>query len=359
MTRSTSSQKSHPKRVRWNGFSPPSISTEGSSRCDLDGDEIEQESSAMHGTGNYRVPKEVFPEQDLSARVQARKKKKLGDELNELRHNIHRMTFHAFHHRTHRIRNRNAVYFGSAHKIRPHHVEHDLERLLNVGHHSSSNPLLSRVGLYMEPMISAAHSGIGLLRALYNVLTWRDPILSFWITLALAGLAFMLAIFPWRLFFFVTGWLVLGPQNWLLSFMASKGRTPKFIKDFQNKQKQARINAQSEALMAARNATVPTDQPIIFAHPSKNTILEEKTCDPRELHEVCVPYSQLMHQRMYDWPPESLYSKCTPNVDLQRVARKLEETRHRRLVAQLSSNESSIASTLTDDDDNDSLLEFG
>jgi hypothetical protein len=62
-----------------------------------------------------------------------------------------------------------------------------------------------------------------------------------------------------------------------------------------------------------------SDQPIISCHTSDNTAppeLSHDTVDPRTLHQVIVPYSQLLSQRFYDWPPEPQYAKCEPIVDV-------------------------------------------
>jgi hypothetical protein len=167
-----------------------------------------------------------------------------------------------------------------------------------------------------------------------------------------------LAIFPWRLFFFVTGWLVLGPQNYFLRIMEERGTTPVAIKEFFAKRREARVTAKAAAIVARRNATAPTNQPIIFCHTSDNTPPKERSCDPREVHEVCVPYSQLMYHRMYDWPPEPRYAKCTPNADLERVAQKLQESRHRRHI-QIRRKNGSIDSTNPLGSSTSSLLSVG
>lgn len=286
---------------------------------------------------------DILPEQDMAAKNSQRKKKNnLGDEMMELRDNIHKLTFHVFHDRTHRIRRKDAVYFGSATPASQHarhSIEPEIERLLNVGQHSSPNPVVTRVGTYVEPIVSAAHSGLALFRAVYNILTWRDPILSFWVSLALLGGAFVLTIFPWRIFFFVTGCVILGPQNYVLRVLDVRRLAPAFVARILDARNEIRNAEQDGANRARQDATISSDQPIIFSHTSDNTPPVQRECDPREVHEVCVPYSQLTYQRTYDWPPEPRYSKCTPTAELDRVAQKLEKTRH-RLRTRSSSNHS-------------------
>jgi hypothetical protein len=268
-----------------------------------------------------------IPEQNADAKGPARKKK-LGDELAELRDNLHKLTFHVFHDRTHVVRHPEACYFGYARKGVRGNVDNDLERLLNVGQYSSANPVVARVGLYVQPIISAAHSALLATRAVYNVVTWRDPILSFWVTLFLAAAVVVLAIFPWRIFLFVTGFMVLGPQNWAMRIVGERGTTPARIKKFLEERKKK----QKERKMKKTNLSteLPKDQPIISSHTSDNAPPPRLTHDdvnPREIHGVSVPYSQLMYHRMYDWPPEPQYSKCEPTAE---IARSLGGSSHHR-----------------------------
>ncbi len=265
----------------------------------------------------------LFPDQNADAKGPTRKKK-LGNELAELRENLHKVTLHLFNDRTHRIRRKDACYFGSAHGGRTAHLDHDLERLLNIGQYSSANPLVPRVGIYIGPLIGAAQSALCLTRVVYNIVTWRDPILSFWVSLILIAGVIILAIFPWRLFFLVMGCLVIGPQNYCLRVMDEKGTTPHFIQDFRKKRKMAKA-----AKIAGMKSSddVPRDQPIISSHTTDNTPPVEVTfddVDPREVHEVCVPYSQLMYHRMYDWPPEPTFSRCEPTASFERDAQRLQ-----------------------------------
>merc|ERR1711966_594705 len=71
------------------------------------------------------------------------------------------------------------------------------------------NPVLGGVMKMFEIQLS-------FVRAVFNVCMWNDPMLSFWISMVIFGLAVVLFIFPWRLFFFVIGFLGLGPQNYFL-----------------------------------------------------------------------------------------------------------------------------------------------
>lgn len=61
-------------------------------------------------------------------------------------------------------------------------------------------------------------------------------------------------------------------------------------------------------------STLPADQPIFKSHAEPNqrpTELDTSEVNPKEVHHVVVPYSQLKYQRMYDWPPEPKYARVT------------------------------------------------
>ena len=259
----------------------------------------------------------IIPEQDIDV-LEKKKKKKLSEDLLEIRDNLHRATFHLFNDRTHLIAHPNACYFGQAKradawKLAHTHTENALDKLLNTGQYSSSNPVVARVGLYVEPIIQASHSGLGLFRSIYNILTWRDPFLSFWFVMILGAATLVMFIFPWRLFLGITGLVVVGPQNFVLNQLEKRGKSPTFVKKIQAKikeQKEKQRNKQrgTEAL----SSELPIGQPIISAHSEDGTPpleLTRETADAREIHRVSVPYGQLRYNRMYDWPPEAQYAR--------------------------------------------------
>lgn len=256
-------------------------------------------------------PFKRIPEQNIDVEDE-KTKKKLSDEMYEIRDTMHKMTFHLFNDRTHVVRNRDACYFGQANKDkwRRGDVNQELDRLLNVGQYSSANPVVARVGLYVEPIINAARSGLCFSRAVYNIITWRDPMLSFWVSILLAAIVVILFIFPWKLFFFLTGLVVVGPQNFVLRKLEERGRTPQFIK------KLLKRTPKDKRESDGSSKVIPTDQPIISCHSPDGAAplgLTHEDVDSRQIHEVSVPYSQLMYQRMYDWPPEAQYARVERN----------------------------------------------
>jgi hypothetical protein len=260
-------------------------------------------------------PRLRIPDQDIDAKVA--KKKRLTEDLDELRENLHRFTLHMFNDRTHVRPNDGAMYFRSNKKSRKSAaaLEADLERLLGIGPYSSTNPVIARVGLYMEPIIDSLQSVICVTRVVYNILTWRDPMLSFWFTMLLFVAALVLFLFPWRLFLFVTGVLVCGPQNWLLQALHEKGMAPALQQKLSKRFTALHIRNKSSM---KRNEKIFKEKQLIFCgHTSDNSAprtLNHGDVDPKSLHQVCIPYSQLNGTtRFYDWPPEPQYAKCTPS----------------------------------------------
>jgi hypothetical protein len=263
----------------------------------------------------------LIPEQNSDVKGQ-KNNKKLSDELDEIRNTIHKMTFHLFNDRTHVVRRRDACYFGQAKKDkrRRGHVNKELDRLLNVGQYSG-NPVVARVGLFLEPIIHAARSGLCFSRAVYNIITWRDPMLSFWVSILLAAIVVVLFIFPWKLFFFLTGLVAVGPQNFVVRKLEERGRTPQFIKKLLTRKPKDKGGSDGSSKV------IPTDQPIISCHSSDGAAplkLTHDDVDSRQIHEVSVPYSQLMYQRMYDWPPEARYARVERNDLREREIQHLE-----------------------------------
>ena len=53
-------------------------------------------------------------------------------------------------------------------------VEYD--RLLKTGANSNSNPWVSKIGVLVQPMLESVLGVLGMVRAVYNLFTWRDPL---------------------------------------------------------------------------------------------------------------------------------------------------------------------------------------
>ena len=71
-------------------------------------------------------------------------------------------------------------------------------------------------------------------------------------------------------------------------------------------------------LMPDGHCELPTQQPLVKAHPLPNTKhvdISEDEIDPRGIHHVVIPYSQLASatNRFYDWPPEPEFAHVKYN----------------------------------------------
>ena len=74
------------------------------------------------------------------------------------------------------------------------------------------NPLAALSASFLEPVMKAIEVYLLTVRGIFNAFSWKDPFLSFWIVVFLAVIIVILAIFPWRMFFYFTGILCVGPQ---------------------------------------------------------------------------------------------------------------------------------------------------
>ena len=271
-----------------------------------------------------------IPEQNIHIRIKS--SKTLQEELQEFKNNAHRTTFHLFNDRTYVVRNPNeSRYFGKASKKLNNvnsilsgsggtnnnsTLTQEFDKLLSTGTYSSTNPLVARVGVYLEPMIGAALSGLSLFRALHNIVTWQDSMLSFWVTTFSFAMTILLFVFPWRLFFLIVGVLCIGPQNLVFRSLYEKEKLPEAIRRriflLQKRSNFGRTMGMTNLLQKSSGPPIK-DQPIITCQKSGGSPaylnLQPDQVDARAVHEISVPYSRFMYHRFYDWPPEVGYSK--------------------------------------------------
>jgi copper chaperone CopZ len=259
-------------------------------------------------------PALVFPEQDIDVEG-PQNGKKLTDDLAEVKDKMHELTWHLFDDHTYVVKNSNTIFFGDAKKAdrkRKVDVKKQLDKYLGVSKYSYSNPFVARVGSYVEPIIGSSYSFLCLFRAGFNLVTWRDPMMTFWLSLFSSALVLVLFIFPWRLFLFVVGILVVGPQNWVIRILRQEGYLKAAPEYKTMKNKLLMFDEEIEEL--------PTDAPIITSEsrkpgnePRKVNIMD----DPREIHHVVVPYSPLIYQRCYDWPPEPQFASVKRDISVE------------------------------------------
>ena len=244
------------------------------------------------------VPDQDIDYEDNTSNEKKKNRKRLTEDLGEVKERMHELTLHKFNSRAYVVKDSNSRYFQyqqKSAKRRKLGLSNNLDKLLNVGQYSHSNPVVARVGQYVEPIIGASHSFLCAFRALFNVMTWRDPFLTFWVSLIGFALVVILFIFPWRLALFGLGLWFVGPQNWGVRVLRKRGILP------------PKKERTKEA--APENMEVPSDQIVFKGHISQDDKRKPHSqADPKEIQYVVVPYSPLMSQRFYDWPPERDYA---------------------------------------------------
>jgi len=250
----------------------------------------------------------AFPEQNIDIQGPSTGKK-LTDDLAEIKDKMHELTWHLFDDHTYVIKNPESLFFGESTKPTKRQTSDPskkLDKYLHMGQYSHSNPFVARVGMYVEPIIGSSYSILCLFRAGFNVVTWRDPMLTFWLSFFCGVLSIILFFFPWRMFLFLVGVLLVGPQNWLVRILREKGRLPPAptYSSKRNDDKTGKDESYRE---------IPTDKPVFTTDCRKMGNGPRKpvdpSVDPREIHHVVVPYSALYHQRCNDWPPEPQYAQ--------------------------------------------------
>jgi hypothetical protein len=87
----------------------------------------------------------------------------------------------------------------------------DFDKLLGL-QSRNANPVHRIMSSFMGPLMRMIRVGVYLMRISFNVTTWRDPYLSFWVLVMLTSLCLLLIIFPWRFFFLISSVICLGPQ---------------------------------------------------------------------------------------------------------------------------------------------------
>jgi hypothetical protein len=180
----------------------------------------------------------------------------------------------------------------------------EYNKLLHIEKYSHPNPIVSKLAVIIQPVLEMVQVWLLFFRALYNVFTWQDSFLSFWVSLFGAVLVIILHLFPWRIFLGVVGVILVGPQNWLLRVVRS--RRPGYIEpDFDTiikKKKKAATKVEEVAL----------DTPYFGSLTMDNQPVAADELDKSNVRPVVVPDTPLKYQRFYDWPPELEYTLVDP-----------------------------------------------
>lgn len=158
-----------------------------------------------------------------------------------------------------------------------------------------SNPLAALTQTFLEPVMKAIEVYLYTIRAGFNTFTWKDPILSFWVLVFLILTCFVLIVFPWRLFFFLIGFVGFGPQNILVGYLSRKRvktiPSAKSIELDKANEAKGKNEVENEILI---------DPSLLFSGPS--SLKQGKRIENGKLYEVIVPCNRLDTERFYHNP---------------------------------------------------------
>jgi hypothetical protein len=177
-------------------------------------------------------PRLRIPQQDMDKAGGAGNDKSVMEDITEVKMKLHDLTLQQFNDQAYVIRDTNVSYFGQSQnrkKKTEDDVSKQLDKLLGLGQYSNGNVIVSKISPYVEPIIGGANSFICLFRCLFNMFTWRDPFLSFWVTVITMIVAGILFVFPWRIVLFLAGLVLVGPQ---VSLMACTLRRYSVLVDY-------------------------------------------------------------------------------------------------------------------------------
>ena len=164
--------------------------------------------------------------------------------------------------------------------------------------YSHSNPWINRIGLILQPLVEMSQTMLFATRALFNVFTWQDPVLCFWLCFLGPILAVILYVFPFRIMFGLVGMYVIGPQNFALR-VYRESRPGYVPPDFDTVVKKKRIEKVEDFReMQFFSSEAPGNAQIRF-----------RNIDPTQVKQIVVPSNVLMYNRFYDWPPEPDYAR--------------------------------------------------
>lgn len=265
------------------------------------------------------------PQQDINFRKKSDKKTTLV--LQEARHKVHGVLLHLFNDRVYKIDDTistferkakiskrgqtstrklnkkvsNASVHGTNDAVNTVATKDEYNKLLGTDKYSHSTPWMSRIGVYMQPIVEIALEWLCFFRALFNVFTWRDPILSFWVSILGPIVVVILHLFPWRVVLGILGLVLFGPQNWLLRVIRER-------KEGDDEFDPDKIVKKTKAKMDIENAE-REEAPLFSMYAPDNRPISQADIDNFDVRKVVVPYSQLMYQRFYDWPPENEYAR--------------------------------------------------
>jgi hypothetical protein len=176
------------------------------------------------------------------------------------------------------------------------------DKLLRSGKYSSSNVFIGKLALVVQPLVEIVQTFLASFRASFNIMTWRDPFLSFWVLIFGILLVPVLHIFPWRVVLGVVGLVFVGPQNYVY----------RVIMNYFQGSKEENLDMVVRTKRQDDDDENDVDAPIFSNRAPDNRPLRLMGMSTsQDIKEVAVPQSQLLYRRCYDWPPEPEYARVT------------------------------------------------
>lgn len=161
----------------------------------------------------------------------------------------------------------------------------EAEKLLGIN--TTNNPIAKKVNPIFGAFLKLIDIELSSFRAVFNIIMWKDPFLSFWVTLFVFCLMVFLLVFPWRYLFFVVGLVGLGPQNYFLAIWFEARRIAR----------QQQKKAKTKSLESEGSYRDLAESPLLF----RNNV--QMKPDGRH-REIIVPSVPFRYNRFYDWPPD-------------------------------------------------------
>lgn len=168
-------------------------------------------------------------------------------------------------------------------------------------------------------MLEIAKVVLSVFRAGFNIFTWRDPYLTFLFQLGSIIFVCILIVFPWRLFFFVVGLGLFGPQNFFVRMILEKKKAKQnesgatYIPQ-DTPREQVKKSFFSRAKGGQDRVRVSKASDFRFHnHLMTNggiDLREDKQKSEGKVYRAVVPNSPFISRRFYDWPPNPSLSRA-------------------------------------------------
>ena len=183
----------------------------------------------------------------------------------------------------------------------------DGERILRFN--PGGNPISKALNPILASALKLFDVELSAFRALFNILFWKDAMLSYWAFLLVIFLMIVSFIFPWQKFFFVLGLGLLGPQNYFLvdwyylKYLRRKGLTD--IASLNDKTKK-QMDAGNGSLRGTKSYGALSQSPLLLRN---NTQFKPSPV----VREVIVPSIPFHYNRFYG---KSLRGNLVPKFEL-------------------------------------------